>query len=117
MGIDDAPEEFTSAQIRAIVGIELSIESVEGKAKMSQNQPERNRTGVIEGLRRSGTRPSSRSQSGWRPRTTHANRGGQCPTCSADSFDRQYRQTTEDGKHHRRDIEDAEIALCAVHSE
>ncbi|AMU23386.1 FMN-binding negative transcriptional regulator [Mycobacteroides abscessus] len=53
-GIDDAPEEFTSAQIRAIVGIELSIESVEGKAKMSQNQPERNRTGVIEGLRRSG---------------------------------------------------------------
>lgn len=52
-GIEDAPESFTAAQIRAIVGIELSIDHVEGKAKMSQNQPERNRTGVIEGLRRS----------------------------------------------------------------
>ncbi|NGX10477.1 FMN-binding negative transcriptional regulator [Mycobacteroides franklinii] len=52
-GIDDAPAAFTAAQIRAIVGIELSIDQVEGKKKMSQNQPERNRTGVIEGLRRS----------------------------------------------------------------
>ncbi|ORA64715.1 FMN-binding negative transcriptional regulator [Mycobacteroides franklinii] len=51
--IDDAPEAFTNAQIRAIVGIELSIDLIEGKAKMSQNQPERNRAGVIEGLRRS----------------------------------------------------------------
>lgn len=52
-GIDDAPEPFTAAQIRAIVGIELSIDRVEGKTKMSQNQPERNRTGVIDGLRQS----------------------------------------------------------------
>lgn len=52
-GIDDAPEAFTTAQIRAIVGIELSIDRVEGKTKMSQNQPERNRAGVIDGLRRS----------------------------------------------------------------
>lgn len=52
-GIDDAPEAFTTTQIRAIVGIELSIDRVEGKTKMSQNQPERNRTGVIDGLRQS----------------------------------------------------------------
>lgn len=52
-GIDDAPREFTAAQIRAVVGVELSIDRIEGKAKMSQNQPERNRIGVIDGLRRS----------------------------------------------------------------
>ena len=48
-----APETYTRAQLRAIVGIELMISHVEGKAKMSQNQPERNRTGVVAGLKES----------------------------------------------------------------
>jgi transcriptional regulator len=52
--ITDAPENYTRAQLRAIVGIELVITKVEGKAKMSQNQPERNRTGVVAGLKESG---------------------------------------------------------------
>lgn len=52
--VTDAPENYTSAQLRAIVGIELVIERVEGKAKMSQNQPERNRAGVVTGLKASG---------------------------------------------------------------
>lgn len=51
--VTDAPAEFTQSQLRGIVGIELVIDKVEGKAKMSQNQPERNRAGVITGLRAS----------------------------------------------------------------
>jgi transcriptional regulator len=48
--VTDAPETFTRAQLKAIVGLELVIDRVEGKTKMSQNQPERNRTGVVAGL-------------------------------------------------------------------
>jgi len=51
--VSDAPAEFTQSQLRGIVGIELDIAKVEGKAKMSQNQPDRNRAGVIAGLRAS----------------------------------------------------------------
>jgi transcriptional regulator len=52
--VADAPENYTRAQLRAIVGVELVIAKVEGKAKMSQNQPERNRAGVVAGLKESG---------------------------------------------------------------
>lgn len=51
--VTDAPAEFTQSQLRSIVGIEIVIAKVEGKAKMSQNQPDRNRAGVIAGLRAS----------------------------------------------------------------
>ena len=51
--VTDAPESYTHAQLRGIVGIEVEISKVEGKAKMSQNQPERNRTGVVAGLKAS----------------------------------------------------------------
>ncbi len=51
--VADAPADFTQSQLRGIVGVELVIASVEGKAKMSQNQPDRNRAGVIAGLRAS----------------------------------------------------------------
>jgi transcriptional regulator len=51
--VTDAPAEFTQSQLRGIVGVEVVIEKVEGKAKMSQNQPDRNRAGVITGLRAS----------------------------------------------------------------
>ena len=51
--VSDAPAEFTESQLRGIVGVEIPIDKVEGKAKMSQNQPDRNRAGVIAGLRAS----------------------------------------------------------------
>ncbi len=47
------PKPTRRAQLRAIVGVELVITKVEGKAKMSQNQPERNREGVVAGLKES----------------------------------------------------------------
>lgn len=48
--VTDAPEAFIAGQLNAIVGIEIAIERVEAKAKMSQNQPARNREGVVAGL-------------------------------------------------------------------
>lgn len=51
--VSDAPEPFLAGQLKGIVGVELRITSVEGKTKMSQNQPERNRDGVVTGLRAS----------------------------------------------------------------
>jgi transcriptional regulator len=53
--VSDAPQAYTQSQLRGIVGVELVIADVEGKAKMSQNQPDRNRAGVVAGLKESGT--------------------------------------------------------------
>ena len=49
--VDDAPSRFHAGQLRAIVGIELSISRVEVKVKMSQNRPDADIDGVIAGLR------------------------------------------------------------------
>ncbi|MFL1406593.1 FMN-binding negative transcriptional regulator [Marinobacter sp. M1N3S26] len=48
--VDDAPSDFTERLVQAIVGIEIEIETLTGKLKASQNQPERNRKGVKAGL-------------------------------------------------------------------
>jgi transcriptional regulator len=52
--IDDAPAAYIDAQLKAIVGIEIPIARLIGKWKVSQNQPERNRQGVADGLRACG---------------------------------------------------------------
>jgi transcriptional regulator len=52
--VDDAPEKFVHGQLRAIVGVEVTIRRVEAKFKLSQNRPAADIDGVIEGLRRSG---------------------------------------------------------------
>ena len=48
--VSDAPQDFIAAQLKAIVGIEIPISSIEGKWKVSQNQPQVNRESVAEGL-------------------------------------------------------------------
>ncbi len=48
--VDDAPAEYVDAMLQAIVGVELAVERVEGKAKLSQNRPEPDQLGVIAGL-------------------------------------------------------------------
>ena len=48
--VTDAPASFISAQLRGIVGLEIPIARIEGKWKVSQNQPEANRRGVVRGL-------------------------------------------------------------------
>src|SRR6201990_347784 len=52
--VSDAPEDFVTMQMRAIVGIEIPIARIEGKWKMSQNRPEADRAGVIAGFRGRG---------------------------------------------------------------
>lgn len=49
--VTDAPAEYIDGQLRAIVGIELAITSVEAKQKLSQNRSEKDRAGVVAGLR------------------------------------------------------------------
>ena len=51
----DAPSDFTDKLLEAIVGIEIAITRLSGKWKVSQNQPERNRAGVVHGLRAGGS--------------------------------------------------------------
>jgi transcriptional regulator len=52
--VNDAPEPFISGQIKAIIGIEIPISTIEGKWKVSQNRTAADRQGVVEGLQREG---------------------------------------------------------------
>jgi transcriptional regulator len=38
--VEDSPEEYIKHQMAAIVGIEIEVTSIQGKAKLSQNRPE-----------------------------------------------------------------------------
>jgi len=48
--VGDAPEDHIEKMLQAIVGLEISIDRIEGKFKLSQNHPDANRAGVIKGL-------------------------------------------------------------------
>ena len=52
--VDDAPDDHIARSLRGIVGLEIAIERIEGKFKLNQNHPARNRLGVVDGLRRRG---------------------------------------------------------------
>lgn len=52
--VDDAPGDFIDAMLRGIVGVEVEITAVEGKAKLSQNRPPADVAGVVTGLEASG---------------------------------------------------------------
>ena len=49
--VSDAPESYIDGQLRAIVGVELLVERIEAKDKLSQNRPEQDRAEVIARLR------------------------------------------------------------------
>ena len=51
--VEDAPEDFIATQLKAIVGIEMTVEKLLGKWKASQNRPAQDRDGVVAGLRTS----------------------------------------------------------------
>ncbi len=48
--MDDAPKAYTDRMLRALIGIEISVESISGVTKASQNQPAENQRSVLEGL-------------------------------------------------------------------
>jgi transcriptional regulator len=52
--VKDAPDAYVASQLKGIFGIEIEIARIEGKWKTSQNQPEANRAGVVDGLSAEG---------------------------------------------------------------
>jgi transcriptional regulator len=53
--VADAPSVYVDKQLRAIIGIELHVERIEAKAKLSQNRSDEDRAGVVAGLESAGT--------------------------------------------------------------
>ncbi|WP_338413426.1 FMN-binding negative transcriptional regulator [uncultured Sphaerotilus sp.] len=52
--VDDAPADYLDALLKAIVCIEIAVDKLEGKWKVSQNQPATNRAGVVAALHAAG---------------------------------------------------------------
>lgn len=48
--VSDAPAEYVDEHLTGIVGIEITVTGVQGKAKLSQNRSEADRRGVVAGL-------------------------------------------------------------------
>lgn len=48
--VDQAPEDYLAGQFRAIVGVVLRIEQLDGKRKLSQNRAPEDRAGVRQAL-------------------------------------------------------------------
>ena len=48
--VDDPPEGYIETQARAIVGLEMSISSIDAKRKLSQNRNAADFEGVVDGL-------------------------------------------------------------------
>lgn len=52
--VDEAPEEYIRALCKAIIGVRIRVEALQGKFKMNQEMPLGDRAGVVEGLRAIG---------------------------------------------------------------
>ncbi|MDD8023953.1 MAG: FMN-binding negative transcriptional regulator [Paracoccaceae bacterium] len=48
--VSDAPEPFIAAQMRGIMGLEIEVQQIEGKLKLSQNRTAADRAGVRTGM-------------------------------------------------------------------
>jgi transcriptional regulator len=48
--VTDAPDDYVAKMLGAIIGVRVTIESIEGIAKLSQNRPEADRAGVLNGF-------------------------------------------------------------------
>jgi len=46
----DAPEDFMQSQLKGIIGLEITVRSIDGKLKASQNRQVADREGVVTGL-------------------------------------------------------------------
>lgn len=57
--VSDAPEAYTQAMLKAIVGFEIKVGQLEGKWKLSQNQPPKNKQGIQQALEDAGQADAS----------------------------------------------------------
>lgn len=69
--VSDAPPSYTNTLARAIVGIEISIQKIEGKFKLSQNKEVGDIRGVIAGLHNTGN-PMNSELAQWMERINAA---------------------------------------------
>jgi transcriptional regulator len=51
--VTDAPDDYIAKMLNAITGVRLTIDKIEGIAKLSQNRPEGDRAGVLNGFQHS----------------------------------------------------------------
>ncbi|HEX6703245.1 MAG TPA: FMN-binding negative transcriptional regulator [Albitalea sp.] len=58
--VDDAPADYVATMLRAIVGIEIPLDSLVGKWKVSQNRSADDRAGVVAGLASDGAQAMAR---------------------------------------------------------
>ena len=58
--VDDAPADFVAAMLRGIVGVEVAVERLEGKRKLSQNRADEDQRGAVAGLERRGATSAAR---------------------------------------------------------
>ena len=56
--LSDAPEDYIERVMGAVVGIEIQVADIQGKWKLSQNQPEANIAGVVSALTAMDTFPA-----------------------------------------------------------
>ena len=54
--VEDAPSEFIEKLLHSIIGVEIELDSLEGKWKMSQNRSRADRAGIVDGLATLGSR-------------------------------------------------------------
>lgn len=62
--VTDAPERYVDGQLRAIVGVELTVRTVEAKAKWSQNRSDADRAGVQAGYLAAGDEQAAQRVAG-----------------------------------------------------
>jgi transcriptional regulator len=62
--VGDAPETYIQTMLRGVVGFELTIESLQGKYKLSQNRDAADRAGVREAFGREGLTDLARLMDG-----------------------------------------------------
>ena len=56
--VDDAPEDYTARLLQAVVGLELVVDNLRGKWKVSQNQSAANQASVHHLLQADGSAPA-----------------------------------------------------------
>jgi transcriptional regulator len=56
--VSDAPAAYIDQMLKAVVGIDIKIERLEGRLKVSQDEDEQDRLGTVEGLRRTSHAPA-----------------------------------------------------------
>jgi len=61
--VSDAPDEFIATTMKGIIGLELHVERIEAKRKLSQNRSAPDRDGVLEGLRQQDSSDNSIARS------------------------------------------------------